>query len=100
MKFVMSMILVFLVKAVTNEASAQYPWVYAPYNPGYQPYPQDYSPYGRPATPPAALPSSATLRRAMLDAHNAIRARLGVPPLVWSLALAAFAQSWADKLIA
>ena len=36
----------------------------------------------------------------MLDAHNAIRARVGVPPLVWSDQLAQVAQDWADHLIA
>jgi uncharacterized protein YkwD len=36
----------------------------------------------------------------MLDAHNAIRARVGVPPLVWSDQLADVAQDWANHLIA
>ena len=36
----------------------------------------------------------------MLDAHNAIRARVGVPPLVWSDQLAQVAQDWANHLIA
>ena len=35
----------------------------------------------------------------MLDAHNAIRARVGVPPLVWSDQLARVAQEWANHLI-
>jgi pathogenesis-related protein 1 len=35
----------------------------------------------------------------MLDAHNAIRARVGVPPLVWSDQLAQVAQDWANHLI-
>jgi pathogenesis-related protein 1 len=38
--------------------------------------------------------------REMLDAHNGIRARVGVPPLQWSDELAAYAQKWADSLIA
>src|SRR5690349_8036616 len=36
----------------------------------------------------------------MLAAHNAVRARAGVPPLVWSGRLAAHAQSWAETLLA
>ena len=36
----------------------------------------------------------------MLDAHNAIRARVGVPPLVWSDQLTQVAQDWANHLIA
>jgi hypothetical protein len=36
----------------------------------------------------------------MLDAHNAVRARVGVPPLVWSARLAETAQDWADYLMA
>ncbi|MCC6391754.1 MAG: SCP-like extracellular [Bryobacterales bacterium] len=36
----------------------------------------------------------------MLAAHNAIRARLHLPPLAWSNRLAAFAQQWADTLLA
>lgn len=36
----------------------------------------------------------------MLDAHNAVRSRVGVPPLIWSARLAATAQDWADYLIA
>jgi uncharacterized protein YkwD len=36
----------------------------------------------------------------MLDAHNAVRAKVGVPPLVWSPELADVAQDWANHLIA
>ncbi len=35
-----------------------------------------------------------------LAAHNAVRSRAGVPPLVWSEKLAAVAQDWAQELIA
>ncbi len=35
----------------------------------------------------------------MLYAHNAVRARVGDPPLVWSTRLAAAAQDWARRLI-
>ena len=36
----------------------------------------------------------------MLDAHNAVRAAVGVPPLVWSPQLARVAQDWANYLVA
>ncbi|HXK05262.1 MAG TPA: CAP domain-containing protein, partial [Verrucomicrobiae bacterium] len=35
----------------------------------------------------------------MLAAHNAVRARVKVPPLTWSDALAARAQEWAHTLL-
>lgn len=34
----------------------------------------------------------------MLAAHNALRARLKLPPLVWSDRLSKYAQEWADRL--
>ena len=40
------------------------------------------------------------LARDFLAAHNAARAKVGTPPLVWSDRLAASAQEWADHLIA
>ena len=49
---------------------------------------------------PAQDRSSTPMSQAMLDAHNAIRARVGVPPLVWSDQLAQVAQDWANHLIA
>jgi pathogenesis-related protein 1 len=36
----------------------------------------------------------------MLPAHNAVRSRLRLPPLVWSDKLAAVAQQWAETLLA
>lgn len=36
----------------------------------------------------------------MLAAHNAVRARVKVPPLTWSEKLAAEAQRWANRLLA
>ena len=45
-------------------------------------------------TPPSSLV------RDMLDAHNAVRERLGIAPLVWSDRLAARAQDWGDTLLA
>ena len=37
---------------------------------------------------------------AILVAHNSVRHKLGVPPLVWSDRLAARAQEWAENLLA
>lgn len=39
-----------------------------------------------------------TMTEAILSAHNQYRTELGVPPLVWSDALASNAQEWADYL--
>lgn len=36
----------------------------------------------------------------MLAAHNAVRAKAGVPPLVWSDRLAESARKWAETLLA
>ena len=66
-------------------------------------YPFGYSNSGRPASPfPSSAPTGppGSLARAMLEAHNAVRARVGVPPLAWSAQLAADAQKWASRLIA
>src|SRR3954451_20897809 len=73
-----------------TDAQAQYPW--------------GYGQYGLP-NPPHASPcvthaqASQSVSQAMLDAHNAIRARIGLAPLVWSPQLARVAQEWADHLI-
>jgi pathogenesis-related protein 1 len=49
---------------------------------------------------PLNLPAvSQPLADAMLAAHNAVRARVGVRRLVWSEKLAAYAQQWADTLV-
>ncbi len=49
-----------------------------------------------------ALPARADQQPAwfagMLEAHNAARRAVGVPPLRWSAAVAAVAQRWADRL--
>jgi pathogenesis-related protein 1 len=42
----------------------------------------------------------ASLAHDMLAAHNAVRARVKVAPLVWSERLAAVAKDWADRLVA
>jgi pathogenesis-related protein 1 len=47
-------------------------------------------------TSPPATPSS--IEKEMLDTQNAVRARVGVPPLTWSGKLARVAQEWADRL--
>jgi uncharacterized protein YkwD len=41
-----------------------------------------------------------SLPRKMLAAHNAVRAKAGVPALTWSDKLSGVAQHWADELIA
>jgi pathogenesis-related protein 1 len=71
--------------ALTVSAEAQSPWGNAPYQ----------SPY-----PPAQPTSPAPLAQQLLDGHNAVRTRVGVPPLRWSDSLAQAAQDWADYLAA
>ncbi len=78
--------------ALSANAQAQYPW-------GYAPYPPSYAPYGGPYAPPVQGRSPASFTHAMLDAHNVIRARVGVPPLFWSTRLAEMARDWANHLI-
>lgn len=53
----------------------------------------------RPAPVPHTQPPADDDRRLLL-AHNAERRRLGLPPLVWSPALARAAGSWAKVLVA
>ncbi len=43
-------------------------------------------------------PARHDLAREMLAAHNAVRARLQLPPLRWSNDIAAYAQQWANYL--
>ena len=78
---------------VSGSAQAQFPYSYGPYPPRDPPYGGQYA-------PPAQNRSPASIAQAMLDAHNAIRARVGVPPLVWSDQLSQVAQDWANHLIA
>jgi pathogenesis-related protein 1 len=70
-------------------AQAQYPFGHPGAGQLAAPFPSS-----APAGPPASL------ARAMLEAHNAVRARVGVPPLAWSAQLATGAQNWASRLIA
>lgn len=43
---------------------------------------------------------SLALAQEIVAAHNAVRSRIGVPPLVWSDQMAAVAQNWANTLLA
>ena len=71
----MRLFVILLAIVVSGSAQAQFPYNYAPYTP-------------RQYDPPAQGRSSVPMAQEMLDAHNAIRARVGVPPLVWSHQLA------------
>src|SRR4051812_14546100 len=86
----MRMLLALVALAVPGSAQAQYPYTYAPRNP----------PNGDQYAAPVQGRTSTSLAEAMLDAHNAVRAKLDVPPLVWSDQLADVAQDWANRLIA
>jgi uncharacterized protein YkwD len=44
--------------------------------------------------------SADEIAREMLEAHNAARDRVGVPPLIWSNQLEAAAREWAESLLA
>jgi uncharacterized protein YkwD len=63
-------------------------------------FPNSYVP-ATPRDPPSAgVGSQQSLSWAMLDAHNAVRSRVGLSPLVWSAQLAEVAQDWANHLMA
>jgi hypothetical protein len=81
-----------LIITVSGEAQAQFPYNYAPYTPRYPP--------NTAYAPPTEDRSPASMAHEMLDAHNTIRVRVGVPPLVWSDQLAQVAQDWVNHLIA
>ena len=58
------------------------------------------SPRQRPTTPPAATaPGEPAALAGITKAHNRVRARVGVPPLVWNAALADVAQRWANACV-
>jgi pathogenesis-related protein 1 len=80
--------LLFLI--ASGEAQAQFPYSYAPYAP----------PYGGQYVPPVRSRPPTPIVQAMLAAHNTIRARMNVPPLIWSDQLARVALDWANHLIA
>ena len=52
----------------------------------------------RPAVEPAPVEQLSEFATDMLTAHNAVRSKHGVASLLWSSALAAKAQTWADTL--
>ena len=87
----MRLLVTLIILIFSSSTQAQYPWAYPqirPYNP----------PYGGPYAP--HVQGRAPLSQAMLDAHNVVRARVGVAPLAWSAELAGVAQDWASRLIA
>jgi uncharacterized protein YkwD len=86
-------LIVLLMLIASTKAQAQFPYNYAPDTPRYPPKRDQYA-------VPVQIRSSTPMYQAILDPHNAIRARVGVPPLVWSDQLAQVAQDWANHLIA
>ena len=101
-------VLLLLVSLSACADPAEYPYGYPGYGQPYaQPYPEPYGqpyvqpPYGPPyeQPPPAPPGPPGDFALAMLRAHNAVRAQVGVPPLGWSSQLAAVAQNWADTLL-
>jgi uncharacterized protein YkwD len=86
------LLLILPIVVASSAAQAQFLYKYAPSTPGY---PRSVA-YLLPAE--NRVPQS--LPQAMLDAHNAVRAKVGVPPLIWSDQLAQVAQEWANHLIA
>lgn len=52
-----------------------------------------------PATETRAPGADSAFAREMMGAHNAVRAKLGLPPLAWSDSLAERSQQWAEALI-
>ena len=69
------------------------PKVEASTPPAQAPAPQQQTP-----TPAPVAPKPAELSVEMVQAQNNVRAKLGLPPLVWSNRLANEAQKWADTL--
>jgi pathogenesis-related protein 1 len=89
----MRLLIALVILASTSSAQAQYPWA----------YPQDrpsYPRYAAPYAPPVQGRKPASLSQAMLAAHNEVRSRVGVAPLVWSAQLVKSAQDWVNHLIA
>ena len=89
----MRLLLALLIFTTSGGANAQYPYNHAPYTPRD---PLNDGQYAAPAQSRSSTPMS----QAILDAHNAVRAKVGLPPLVWSDQLAQVAQDWANHLIA
>jgi pathogenesis-related protein 1 len=61
-----------------------------------------YFPSGQAQNVPSSTGSQVTQQdaQAALDFHNKVRADVGSPPIQWSAELAAYAQEWANHLIA
>lgn len=59
--------------------------------------PPDAPPVTPPVAPPATPPSN-PIARAALEAHNRVRAQVGVPGLAWDEELVRLAQDWANRL--
>lgn len=53
----------------------------------------------QPIAPPRTTAPSSEVERRLLEAHNAERARVGVPPLRWADSLEGEARTWARELI-
>lgn len=53
----------------------------------------------QPIAPPRTTAPSSEVERRLLEAHNAERAQVGVPPLRWADSLEAEARVWARELI-
>lgn len=53
----------------------------------------------RPTAPPRDSRPSDEVERRLLDAHNAERARVGAPPLIWEEQLEREARAWARALL-
>lgn len=53
----------------------------------------------QPIAPPRTTAPSSEVERRLLEAHDAERARVGVPPLRWADSLEAEARVWARELI-
>lgn len=66
-----------------------------PRRPSRTPTPQTTTPSPTPAPQSSAEPGRLA---GITAAHNKTRAALGLPDLVWTPALARYAQAWADKL--
>ena len=62
--------------------------------------PQTAAPIPQRAAPPEPAGAEGSLRQVMLTRHNSARAAMNVPPLVWSDALQASAQAYADDMAA
>jgi uncharacterized protein YkwD len=59
--------------------------------------PAQWRHFGEDPSTEGSVPSRSTAAQ-MLQAHNAIRTRIGVPSLVWSAKLASYAEDWAHQL--